>query len=228
MAIQSSFKNMVVVLSLVCLAAAAVLGGVYALTKEPIDAAQVAKINNAIGGVVPEFTNDPFADKYEVEMEGKKFVVYPAVNNGSSVGYAIESFTTKGFGGKIVLMVGFTASGEIKGVSVISHAETPGLGAKITDPSQPFVTQFQGKNPADPNFKFAVKKDGGNLDAITASTITSRAFLNAVNAAYQAYKAEGGKVNGVSGASQKATGADSDTATGATIKVELTDSVSAK
>lgn len=187
MAIQSSFKNMVVVLSLVCLAAAAVLGGVYALTKEPIDAAQVAKINNAIGGVVPKFTNDPFADKYEVEMEGKKFVVYPAVNNGSSVGYAIESFTTKGFGGKIVLMVGFTASGEIKGVSVISHAETPGLGAKITDPSQPFVTQFQGKNPADPNFKFAVKKDGGNLDAITASTITSRAYIDALESAYKVF-----------------------------------------
>ena len=73
-----------------------------------------------------------------------------------------------------------------------------------------------------------VSKDGGAVDAITASTITSRAFLNAVNAAYQAYKVEGGEVNGVSGASQKATSADSDTATGATIKVELTDSVSAK
>ena len=71
-----------------------------------------------------------------------------------------------------------------------------------------------------------VSKDGGQVDAITASTITSRAFLNAVNAAYQAYKAEGGEVNGVSGASQKATSADA--ATGATIKVELTDSVSVK
>ena len=84
-------------------------------------------------------------------------------------------------------MVGFTASGEIKGVSVISHAETPGLGAKITDPSQPFVTQFEGKNPADPDFKFAVKKDGGNLDAITASTITSRAYIDALESAYKVF-----------------------------------------
>ena len=75
-----------------------------------------------------------------------------------------------------------------------------------------------------------VSKDGGTVDAITASTITSRAFLNAVNAAYQAYKAKGGEVNGVSGASQSE-GVDADAAdaaTGATIKVELTDSVSAK
>jgi len=187
MAIQSSFKNMVVVLSLVCLGAAAVLGGVYVLTEKPIEAAQVAKINNAIGGVVPDFTNDPFAEKYEVEADGKTFVVYPAVNDGTPVGYAIESYTTKGFGGKIVMMVGFTTSGEIKGVSVISHAETPGLGAKITDPTQHFVTQFEGKNPGDPNFKFAVTKDGGNLDAITASTITSRAYIDALESAYKVF-----------------------------------------
>ena len=63
-----------------------------------------------------------------------------------------------------------------------------------------------GMNPGEA--PLTVSKDGGAVDAITASTITSRAFLNAVNAAYQAYKAEGGEVNGVTGASQKAKGAE--------------------
>ena len=189
MAIQSSFKNMVAVLGIVCLAASAVLGGVYSLTKEPIEAAQAAKINGAIGGVIPsEFNNDPSTEKYKVEVDGKEFTVYPATNNGSPVGYAIESFTNKGFGGKIILMVGFNPSGDITGTAVISHAETPGLGAKITDPSQPFITQFQGKNPGDPNFKFFVKKDGGDLDAITASTISSRAFVDGISNAYKAFE----------------------------------------
>jgi len=84
-------------------------------------------------------------------------------------------------------MVGFTPDGTIVGTSVISHAETPGLGAKISDGESHFITQFEGKNPGDSNFKFAVKKDGGSFDAITASTITSRAFIDVLNNAYNAF-----------------------------------------
>lgn len=187
MAKESTFINMSVTLFAVCLIASAVLGGVYAVTKAPIEAAQLAKINGAIGGVVPAFDNAPSDDKFEVEVNGKKSVVYPAKNGGEIVGYAIEASTSTGFGGNITLMVGFTPDGAIVKTSVISHAETPGLGAKITESESHFVTQFEGKNPADPNFKLSVKKDGGSVDAITASTITSRAFCDAVNTAYLAF-----------------------------------------
>ena len=187
MAKESTFINMSVTLFAVCLIASAVLGGVYAVTKEPIAAAQLAKINGAIGGVVPAFDNAPSDEKFEVEVNGKKSVVYPAKNGGEIVGYAIEASTSTGFGGNITLMVGFTPDGAIVKTSVISHAETPGLGAKITESESHFVTQFEGKNPADPNFKLSVKKDGGSVDAITASTITSRAFCDAVNTAYLAF-----------------------------------------
>lgn len=187
MAKESTFINMSVTLFAVCLIASAVLGGVYAVTKAPIEAAQLAKINGAIGGVVPAFDNAPSDDKFEVEVNGKKSVVYPAKNGGEIVGYAIEASTSTGFGGNITLMVGFTTDGAIVKTSVISHAETPGLGAKITESESHFVTQFEGKNPADPNFKLSVKKDGGSVDAITASTITSRAFCDAVNTAYLAF-----------------------------------------
>lgn len=187
MAKESTFINMSVTLFAVCLIASAVLGGVYAVTKAPIEAAQLAKINGAIGGVVPAFDNAPSDEKFEVEVNGKKSVVYPAKNGGEIVGYAIEASTSTGFGGNITLMVGFTPDGAIVKTSVISHAETPGLGAKITESESHFVTQFEGKNPADPNFKLSVKKDGGSVDAITASTITSRAFCDAVNTAYLAF-----------------------------------------
>ena len=164
MARESTFTNMVVTLFAVCLVAAAVLGGLYALTKEPIEAAQTAKINAAIGGVVPEFDNAPSAEKFTVEAS-----------------------SSAGFGGNITLMVGFKPDGTIVSTSVISHAETPGLGAKISESESHFVTQFQGANPADPSFKFAVKKDGGSFDAITASTITSRAYIDVLNNAYNAF-----------------------------------------
>ncbi|MEG0518188.1 MAG: RnfABCDGE type electron transport complex subunit G [Bacteroidales bacterium] len=187
MAKESTFTNMALTLFVICLVSSAVLGGIYAVTKEPIDAAQVAKINNAIGGVVPAFENTPSADKFTVGEGSKAATVYPAKKGDKVVGYAIEASTTKGFSGRITIMVGFLPDGTIQDIAVISHAETPGLGAKISDGEGPFMTQFEGKNPGDGNFKLSVKKDGGNVDAITASTITSRAFCDAVENAYAAF-----------------------------------------
>lgn len=187
MAKESTFVNMSVTLFAVCLISSAVLGGVYAVTKEPIEAAQIAKTNSAIGAVVPEFDNAPSDEKFEVEVDGKKSIIYPAKKGGAIVGYAVEASTSNGFGGNITLMVGFKPDSSIVKTSVISHAETPGLGAKITESDSHFITQFEGKNPGDKNFKMSVTKDGGNVDAITASTITSRAFCDAVNNAYKAF-----------------------------------------
>lgn len=186
MARESTLKNMVITLASITLVSSALLGAVYALTKGPIDAAQVAKINNAISKVVPAFDNNPSAEKFQKELEGKNYVVYPAKKGEEIVGYAVESFTTGGFGGRIVLMVGFNIDGTIYNTAVLSHAETPGLGDKMVEGKSNFSIQFQGKNPED--FKLLVKKDGGDVDAITASTITSRAFCDAVTAAWEVYK----------------------------------------
>lgn len=183
MARESNFTNMVVTLFAVCLLASAVVGVVYAVTKAPIAATELAKTNAAIGEVVPEFNNAP-ADEV-MDVDGVK--VYPAVMNGEPVGYAVEASSAKGFGGTIKIMVGFTTDGTIKGISVLSHSETPGLGAKIDDPAGIRV-QFCGKNPDADGFKMIVKKDGGDVDAITASTISSRAFCDAVTNAYNTFK----------------------------------------
>lgn len=179
MAKESSFKNMVITLSVICLVCSALLGVVYSVTKAPIEAAELTKINNAIKAVVPECDNNPSEEMIEVEGG----VVYPAKVNGNIVGYAIK-VKVSGFGGPIQMMVGFKADGTIYNTSVISHSETPGLGAKITG-EIPTRTQIVGKNPASSNL--TVTKDGGEIDAITASTITSRAFLKGVDAAYKVF-----------------------------------------
>lgn len=187
MAMESTLKNMILVLGAVTLVASAAVGGVYLLTEEPIAAAKAAKINNAIMTVVPPFENTPANEAIEQEIDGETVKVYPAKDkNGEIVGYAIETFTKNGFGGKIQLMVGFLADGSIKEISVISHSETPGLGDKIDKSKSDFSIQFEGKNPED--FKLAVRKDGGNVDAITASTITSRAYTEAVQRAYNVFQ----------------------------------------
>ncbi|WP_294591366.1 RnfABCDGE type electron transport complex subunit G [uncultured Rikenella sp.] len=179
---QSSLKNMVIVLGTITLVASAAVGGIYLLTKEPIEAAQQKKVNDAIAQVLPEFDNRPADNVVEVEVDGKIVKIYPASKDENAVGYAVETFSKKGFGGLMTLMVGFLPDGTIKDISVISHAETPGLGDKIQKSKSNFAVQFEGKNPE--SFRLAVRKDGGDVDAITASTISSKAFTDAVERAY--------------------------------------------
>jgi electron transport complex protein RnfG len=185
MAKESTLKNMLLTLSAITFMASSLLGVVYSLTKGPIEEAMTLKTNNAIAGVAPGFDNDPSSDQLVVELAGKNYKVYPAKMGGEIVGYAIESYAS-GFGGRISLMVGFNSDGTINGTAVLSHAETPGLGDKIDASKSDFSVQFKGKNPDD--FQLLVKKDGGDVDAITASTITSRAFCDAVNTAWEVFK----------------------------------------
>ncbi len=185
MAKESSFKNMVLSLFIVCLVSSALLGFSYAITKAPIDAAAAAKVNSSISAVVPEYDNAPSDEMMTISLGEKQFNVYPAKKVGEVVGYAVETFSSKGFGGNIYLMVGFTPEGSIYKVSVLSHTETPGLGDKIDPKKSNFGKQFEGKIPS--SFHLAVKKDGGDVDAITASTITSRAYCDALETAYKVF-----------------------------------------
>lgn len=181
MAAKSTFGNMMISLGVICLVCSALLGTVYVITKAPIEASELAKVNNAISAVTPEFDNVP--SEAIQEIDGSQ--VYTAMSGDQVVGYAVK-VVTSGFGGALQMIVGFTPDGTIYNTSVISHSETPGLGAKITDENIQPRAQVKGKNPAEANI--SVSKDGGDIDAITASTITSRAFLKGVNAAYDVFK----------------------------------------
>lgn len=181
-------KNMVLVLFLITLFASGAVAVVYKLTEEPIAQAKGAKTSTAIGEVVPEFDNDIASTAKTVEIDGGAAIVYTAEKGGSAVGYAVETFTNNGFSGLIKLMVGFLPDGTINGIQVLQHAETPGLGSKMEEPGNVLTASFEGNNPA--NLKMSVRKDGGDIDALTASTITSRAYVEAVERAYKVFQAE--------------------------------------
>ena len=120
-----------------------------------------------------------------VEFEGASYVYNLAYDaQGNTVGCAVD-VAPVGFGGPIVIKVGFNADGVIWNTKVLSQAETPGLGAKCVEPA--FSSQFKGFDPSQK--KLAVKKDGGDVDAITASTITSRAYADGLALAVKVFNA---------------------------------------
>ncbi|MUP37493.1 RnfABCDGE type electron transport complex subunit G [Labilibaculum euxinus] len=188
---ESTFTNMVLVLFVITLIASAALGAVYEITKEPIAKAKLAKKLNAIKEVVPEFNNNPSDEMYKVGLNEKDTLeFYPAKKDGILVGTAVKTLTTKGFGGNVWIMVGFEPDGTIHNYSVLEHTETPGLGTKMVSWFKPTESSREkssviNKNPGSINF--TVSKDGGDIDAITAATISSRAFLDAIKTGYDEY-----------------------------------------
>jgi electron transport complex protein RnfG len=182
---ESTFLNMVVTLLVITSVAALALGGVYQLTKEPIALAKKKKQEKAIKMVLPEF--DHLTSKKVLAYDKSDSLLFTYAYKGESnelVGVAVNSFSDEGFSGRVEIMVGFLPDGTINNTAVMAHKETPGLGTKMADPS--FKDQFKGKNPE--NFKLKVTKDGGDVDAITAATISSRAFTDAVDRAYKTFK----------------------------------------
>lgn len=186
--LKSTLPNMLLSLTVICLAAGAILALVNQYTTGPIAASKAATLQNAIREVVPAFDNDPTAEAFmAATSEGDSLKIYPALKDGSFVGAAVESFTKKGFSGEIKVIVGFDAAGKLYNYAVLQHAETPGLGAKMQEwfRADKNKQSVLGRSLAEGGLK--VSKDGGDIDAITAATITSRAFLDAINRAYSAY-----------------------------------------
>jgi len=178
---ESTFKNMVLSLTLIALGSSAGLGFVYEFTREPIALSVLTKKLDAVREVVPGFDNNPNDEMFRLPTgEGDSLEIYPAKKDGEIVGYAINTYTNTGFSGYINLMAGFKTDGTIINIFVLTQKETPGLGTKMSEPG--FKDQFNDKNPAE--FQLKVKKDGGPVDAITAATISSRAFCDAVQRAY--------------------------------------------
>lgn len=192
---ESTFTNMLLTLLLVSLGASAALGYVYELTKADIAIAESLKLTLAIKRIVPEFDNLPSEEFFKVPAEsaGDTLIFYVAKNGTDTVGYAIETFSKNAFGGMLRLLVGLKPDGTIYQIAVLEHKETPGLGTKMTE--EKFREQFPGKHPD--SFTLKVIKDGGGVDAITASTITSRAYCEAVQRAYDIYKANDFNKGGV-------------------------------
>ncbi|MCC8037358.1 MAG: RnfABCDGE type electron transport complex subunit G [Bacteroidales bacterium] len=186
--LSSSLPHLILSLGLITIVVGAVLAWVYEITEDPIAQVEKQKKVKAIAAVTPPFDNDPMAETVEVEMDGHTIPVHIATQGGKLVGGAVDSYSMNGFSGEIDVIYGFNRDGEITGYQVIKHAETPGLGAKMEqwfrDPQGD--RSVIGRNPGTK--ELTVKKDGGQIDAITAATISSRAFLDALNRASRAYQ----------------------------------------
>ena len=217
--LESSLTNMLLVLTLVSVVAAFLLAFVNKVTSSTIAEINAETLSAGIKSVLGVGADEQITTN-EKDVDG--FVVYEVSRDGNWIGTAVKSTDKSGFGGDIVVLVGFDTEGKIKGYEVLSHAETPGLGARAGEwfrtatssetkevsalgklffgnPDPAGSHNIIGRNIADGELK--VSKDGGDIDAITASTITSRAFLNAVNNAYKVYKGNVSDVN--SSASQQ-------------------------
>ena len=221
---KSSLKNMVLVLFTITAVSALLVGLVNNITKDVIAQTEVKAKNEAKFKVLSTTESEAMVLADEVYKISDFEVIVSTVvaksDNNSILGYAVEapSITKSGYGGRIKLMVGFVecdGRAEVKGVEVLSQNETPGLGANMTKSGNALEKSILAKDPAALSFK--VKKDdaNGSFDSLTGSTISSRAYANAVETAYAGYLKAKGMLDvnavGVSGATST-----NDTVSGAT------------
>jgi len=176
-------NRLVVALLAVCVAAAVVLALTDRITQGPIAEEQRREVVRSLNSVLPPHTNQPDRDTRRVTPAGSPPVtLYLAKQRDLWVGTALAVTAPDGYSGNIDLMVGVDRAGNLTGVAVLAHAETPGLGDRIVhDPN--WLPSFRGRSLT--NTRWAVKKDGGDIDQFTGATITPRAVVGAVKRALE-------------------------------------------
>ena len=182
---ESTFMNMTITLLVITLIAGVSLGFINDLTVGPKAQAKLERKISALKNVLPEFNNNPVDDVKLIKSDFAKdsIEIYTAFLDKEQTGTAIVSSSEKGYSGLIKIMVGFNPDGVIKNITVLEQKETPGLGTKMK--GEKFIRQFRGKHPSKYNLK--VKKDQGDVDALTGATITTRAFTEATQLAYDVF-----------------------------------------
>jgi electron transport complex protein RnfG len=176
---MTSTWRLVAVLSSICAVAGLALAGVYEVTKEPIAYQKKLEVIRSLEAVLPGLSTDP--DSFYVDMtreDGSPVRVFRSAGEGGNTvaGVAFQVVAPDGYSGNIYIMMGVLPNGELGGIEILSHAETPGLGSLIDNESWKGI--FRGRSLENTNFK--VKKDGGDIDQLTGATISPRAVTGAV------------------------------------------------
>jgi electron transport complex protein RnfG len=153
------------------------------LTAAPGEQPADAERMRAVVKVLPAHDNDPHKDRQEADYRGRHWTFYVARKQGEFVGAAFETSSSKGYGGKITILVGVNAGGKVNGIEILEHTETPSLGGRMQRPE--FTARFAGRSIRETDWR--VRKDGGDIDEITSATISSRAVLEAVRSGLDAY-----------------------------------------
>ena len=217
--IKSTLPNIMLSLTSICLIAGVALSAANKYTASAITASKALSLENAIRHVTPAFDNNPVEEQYKMAVtQDDSLTFYPAKRSGKYVGCAVESYTKNGFCGLIRVMAGFDADNNLYNYSVLEHNETPGLGTRM---NTWFREDKNRQNIIGRDMSKAllrVTKDGGDVDAITAATITSRAFLEAINRAYSTYY--GDETDTESGATRRVVNGASDNDSDSNANVE--------
>jgi electron transport complex protein RnfG len=199
-----SSARLIFTLTITCLGSALALAAIHGLTEAPIQEQKRLATMRAVQEVLPPFDNDPVTDTCQIVLEEdevgaeKMLTVYLGRQEDTITGVAFPVFG-EGYGGLIHIMVGINIKGEISGIKVLEHLETPGLGAKIEEPS--FTDQFKDKsleNSTLVNSNLAVKKDGGDLDALTGATISPQGVAMAASSGLKIFQRHSAQILGSS------------------------------
>ncbi len=188
---KSSFFNMTLTLFVITLVAGISLGFVNDLTIGPKAKAKLERKVNALKEVLSGFDNNPVEDVVMIKSDRAKdsIEIYPGFSEEKLTGTAVVGSSENGYSGLVKIMVGFNPDGTIQNIVVLEQKETPGLGTKMKEDK--FLRQFRGKDPS--TFELVVAKDGGDVDALTGATITTRAFCEAAQLAYDVFLEENPK-----------------------------------
>ncbi len=175
--------KMIAALTLISGVAGYLLALTHAVTREPIAQSRRAEMADAIRKVLPPFDNDPVAATCTVVEAGTTWTFYVARQGGAFAGAAFEAVSDQGYSGRIRILAGVRPDDAVHGIAILQQAETPGLGARIAEPA--FLAQFAGRPAA--GTRWAVRKDGGDIDAITGATISPRAVVGALKTGLEVY-----------------------------------------
>lgn len=187
---MNSMPRLILVLTLITAGAGLILSLVELVTREPIAEQRRLETLRALKAVLPQANNSPDEDTVQLvtgkDKRGRDVqrTFFRGKQDGALSGIAFKVVAPDGYSGNIDIMVGIDPSGTIAGIEILSHAETPGLGDKITLPS--FKANFTGKNLGNTDWR--VKKDGGEFDQITGATISPRAVVGAVRKGLEFYR----------------------------------------
>lgn len=201
---MNGIPRLVFALTLICLGAGLLLSLVESQTRAPIAEQRRQETLRALQSVLPPFDNSPDEDVVELvigqDKRGREQVrtFFRGRRQGEVTGVAFTVVAPDGYSGNITMMVGIDAAGQVAGLEILNHAETPGLGDKIT--RDEFKGQFQGKSLTGTDWR--VKKDGGDFDQITGATISPRAVVKAVKSGLEYYRDHRAEVNEPAGGSQ--------------------------
>ncbi len=178
---SETLKTLIVSLLTISLISGVLLSATQLITSPVIVQGKAQRLQDTLATVLENFTNNPGTEQFTLEAY-PNLTFYPARNQDGLSGIAVRSVTSKGYAGDIVILAGFRTDGSVIKATVLELKETPGLGTKLKE--EKFLVQFPNLQAS--GFPLKVKKDGGGIDALTAATISSRAFLDALNQAQNA------------------------------------------